>query len=120
MRCKGIQATFRIPIVECDGNGVVYDLDTYVPAVRQMIGAPVTNGDGSQCYGIITDVTMYDGDTNLTVEAMLFSGGTVEYGEDIDGVVSTRNVLAFALTEDWTKVSDLKYNKENVYGINAR
>ena len=118
MRCKGIQASFRVPIREYDGNGNCYDLEVYRKAVMDMVGAPVTNGDDTMCYGVITNVSAYDGNDYFDVEATLFSGGTVEYAELIDNTVYAKAIMSFVLAEDWRANGDAAYNKENTYGVN--
>lgn len=120
MRSKGIQASFRVPIREYDENGICYDLEVYRKAVMDMVGAPVTNGDGTVCYGVITNVTAYEGNDYYDVEATLFSGGTVERMEMIDCVANTKSIMSFALAENWRSKDDPVCDEENTNGYNMQ
>lgn len=128
MRCKGIKVTFEVPIRRIDGNGRAYDLESYNYAAKDMVGIPITNGSGGECYGIVTEVYSHSEDM-VTVEGMLFSGGTTELTHnhaefertDNDNgitdirtipVLETERILSFALAEDWSNNSDLEIKKE--------
>lgn len=101
MKHKGIEASFRIPIREYEKNGKLYDVDMYAQAVREMVGAPVTNGDGSKCYGIITDAHVETSGDFMNIEALLFSGETTDLTELVDNIRETRTITSFALAEEW-------------------
>lgn len=120
MRSKGIQASFRVPIREYDLNSISYDLEVYRKAVMDMIGAPVTNDDGTVCYGVITNVTAYEGNDYYDVDATLFSGGTVEYVEIVDHIVNTKSIVSFALDENWRSRDYSVCDEENTNGYNMQ
>lgn len=128
MRCKGIKVTFEVPICRIDGNGRVYDLESYNYAAKDMVGVPITNGSGDICYGIVTEAYSSSNEM-ITLEGMLFSGGTTELTHnsvefertDNDNgitdvnmvpVLETEKILSFALAEDWSNNSDLEIKKE--------
>ena len=128
MRCKGIKVTIEVPICRIDGNGNVYDIESYQNCIYDMIGAPITDGSGKHCYGIITEA-YNPSDDKITIEGMLFSGGTTELTHnhvefertDNDNgitdvnmmpVLQTEKILSFALAEDWSNKSDLEIKKE--------
>lgn len=104
MKCKGIEATFRIPILEYDVDDVPYNKSTYISVAKEMIGVPVTNANGSKCYGIVNDVTTDYNDGYLIVEALLFSGRTEDQTIMMDGVAETKRIVSLALGEEWSKV----------------
>lgn len=79
----------------------------------------ITNGDGTVCYGVITNVTAYEGNDYYDVEATLFSGGTVERMETIDCVANTKSIMSFALAENWRSRDDSVCNEENTNGYNT-
>ncbi len=101
MKHKGIEATFRIPIQEYERYGQRYDIDMFVRAVKEMVGVPVTNGDGSKCYGIITSADTEMGNDYINLEALLFSGETTDLTELVDNIRETRTITSFALAEEW-------------------
>lgn len=120
MRCNGIKVTFEVPLSEVDGNGITYDLQTYKSKLIDMIGLPITNGSGGECYGVITDVHAYD--HSYIIEGMLFAGGTAELMKDEPQSIEvvTERIVSFGLSEDWSNQSGVSLNKQNVRGFEHR
>lgn len=135
MRCNGIKVTFEVPLTEVDGNGITYDLQTYKSKLHEMVGLPITNGSGGECYGVITDVHAYE--YSYIVEGMLFAGGTAELmkidskyegREDANGItnieiqpiVYTDRIVSFGLSEDWSNQSGISLNKQYVSGFELK
>lgn len=114
MRCNGIKVTFEVPLTEVDGNGITYDLQTYKSKLIEMVGLPITNGSGGECYGVITDVHVYD--YTYMVEGMLFAGGTAELMKDNpqSAEIVTERIVSFGLSEDWSNKSGISFNSRNV------
>lgn len=109
-----------MPLTEVDGNGITYDITTYKDKLHEMVGLPITNGSGGECYGVITGVNVYD--YTYMVEGMLFAGGTSELMRDVPQSVEviTDRILAFGLSEDWSNQSGIVFNKNNVVGFEHR
>ena len=120
MRCNGIKVTFEVPLTEVDGNGITYDLQTYKSKLHEMVGLPITNGSGGECYGIIIDVHVYD--HTYMVEGMLFAGGTAELMKDDpqSAEVVTERIVSFGLSEDWSNQSGITFNEEHVAEFKSR
>lgn len=120
MRCNGIKVTFELPLTEVDGNGTTYDLSTYKSKLGEMVGLPITNGSGEECYGVITDVNVYD--YTYMVEGMLFAGGTAELMKDgpQSAEVVTERIVSFGLSEDWSNQSGIFLNKQYVSGFELK
>ena len=85
-----------------------------------MVGLPITNGFGGECYGIVTDVYVHN-DT-YQVEGMLFAGGTAELTKDEPQSVEvvTERIVSFGISEDWSNQSGISFNKQNVRGFEHR
>lgn len=107
-------------MTEVDGNGITYDLQTYKSKLIDMVGLPITNGSGGECYGVITNVHVYD--YTYMVEGMLFAGGTAELMKDDPQSVEvvTERIVSFGLSEDWSNQSGVSLNKQNVRGFEHR
>lgn len=85
-----------------------------------MVGLPITNGSGGECYGVITDVNVYD--YTYMVEGILFAGGTAELMKDgpQSAEVVTERIVSFGLSEDWSNQSGISFNKQYVRGFEHR
>lgn len=120
LRCNGIKVTFEVPLTEIDGNGITYDLQTYKSKLIDMVGLPITNGTGGECYGVITNVNVYD--YTYLIEGMLFAGGTAELMKDEpqSAEVITERIVSFGLSEDWSNKSGIVLNKSSVTGFKHR
>lgn len=120
MRCNGIKVTFEVPLTEVDGNGITYDLQTYKSKLHDMIGLPITNGSGGECYGVITDIHVYD--YTYMVEGMLFAGGTAELMKDDpqSAEIVTERIVSFGLSEDWSNQSGITFNEKHVANFQHR
>ena len=109
-----------MPLTEVDGNGITYDLQTYKSKLINMVGLPITNGSGDECYGVITDVHAYD--YSYIVEGMLFAGGTAELMKDEPQSVEvvTERIVSFGLSEDWSNKSGISFNSRHVLNFKNR
>lgn len=107
-------------MTEVDGNGITYDLQTYKSKLHEMVGLPITNGFGGECYGIVTDVYVHD-DT-YQVEGMLFAGGTAELMKDEpqSAEVVTERIVSFGISEDWSNQSGITFNEKHVANFRHR
>ena len=89
-----------VPINKPDGNGVPYDVNAIKEACKEANGRPIEiiNDDGkSICIGLANKVCFMEEDNRITVDGVIWHGGTCEQVDIVDKIVKGMTITSFGL-----------------------